>query len=408
VVIRAVRRRKEGRALARPFGWLALSAVGGAVLWLPPIVDELRRKRGNLSVLVDYFTSGSNEDPIGFKQATQLLVTSIDPWRLLTDQAAAKSVEESPSWSVAALLFLAAWALTAVAAWRIRNWPLVRFHATIGIALVLGIVQTSRIFGFIWLWLVLWAWAVGALMMFAIAWTVAALVERRSTRPGPVRQAPVPRVLVRRVGIGALAVVSLAAAVALTTDAARIEPDDPASSLALRHLVPEVVDAIDDTGTGEPTGRYLIRWTDPVGVVGELQGYGLVNELDRRGIPVGVEEEKRLRASPYLTMERKDAGAVVQLATGRAVDEWEAKPEARLIAEFDPRTAEQRFRQERLRDELHEELRDLGRPELVELIEGAFIGYVFVLRDDPVMAHVVELMKEIVALGTPSSIFLVR
>jgi hypothetical protein len=399
VLVRAVRRRKEGATLARPFGWLALSAVGGAVLWIPPIVDQIRRKPGNLSVIVDYFTAGSAEDPIGIKQAMQMLVTNLDPWRLLADHPIPKSVDETPSWSVAGLLLLAAWVLTIVAGWRIRHWPLVRLHATIGIALVLGVVQSSRIFGYAWQWLVLWVWGVGALMMLAMAWTVGALVERRPTAPRPVRL----------VGIGVLAVVSLGAAVALTTDAARIESDDPASSRALRDLVPEVVDAIDETGNGRPTGRYLITWTDPIGVVGELQGFGLVNELDRRDIAVGLEQNKRLRAATRLTMERKDATAVIHLATGRTIDQWKATPDARLIAEFDPRTPRQRVRQDRLREELHEELRDLGRPELVDRIEGAFIGSIFSLQDDPeIPEHVLDLMSEIVSLGTPSSIFLVR
>jgi hypothetical protein len=395
VAVRAVRRRGEGRALARPFAWLALSAVGGAVLWLPPVVDETRPNGGNLSVIVDYFRSGSGGDPLGFEHGTQLLVRNLDPWRLLGGHPAAKSLVERSSWSLAALGFLAVWALAVVAAWRIRRWPLVRLHATIGIALVLGIVQSSRILGAMWEWLVLWVWAVGALMMFAIAWTVGALVERRPVVPGAVRLA----------GIGALAVASLGAAVALTTDAATVESNDQVSSRALQQLVPDVAGAIDEAGPG----RYLITWSDPVGVVGDLQGFGLVNELDRRGISVGLEQDKRLRAAPYLTMDRKDATAVVHLATGRAADEWKAKPGARLIAEFDPRTRAERIRQDRLREELHEAFRDLGRPELIDRVEGAFIGFVFVLRDDPdIPRHVMDLMTEILDLGTPTSVFLVR
>ena len=398
VVVRAVRRRKDGRALARRIGWLALAAVGAALLWLPPVIDQVREARGNLSVLVDYFTSGSAGAPIGFRPALQAVVANLDPWRLLTGHATAKTVVEAPSWSVTALLFLTAWAVTIVVAWRIRHWPLVRLHATVGIALALGVVQTSRIFGFVWQWLVLWVWGVGALMLLAVVWTVAAVAERRPSVSLPVRQA----------AIGALAVVLLVGAVALTTDAADVEPDDPASSRALRQLVPSVVDALDELSTSRPGGRYLVAWSDPVGVIGELQGFGLVNELDRRGIPVGLPPDKRLRAAPHLTLEPQDASAVVHLATGPAIDYWRAVPGARLIAEYDPRSPEERTRQERLRQELRDELSDLGRPELFGQIEGSFIGFVFMLRHDPAIPDsLVDLMSEILDIGTPTSVFLV-
>jgi hypothetical protein len=212
---------------------------------------------------------------------------------------------------------------------------------------------------------------------------------------------------VRLAGIGALAVVSLGAAVALTTDTASVGSPDVANTRALRHLVPEVVDAIDENGTGRPADRYLITWTDPVGVVGELQGFGLLNELDRRGFPVGVDPHKRLRASPHLMTSREEATAVLHLAFGRAVDELDAAPGNRVIARFDPRSPAQRARQDRLRNELHDELRALGRPGLVDLVEDAFLGYFFVLRADPAVPdRVPVLMEEIMDLGTPTTIFI--
>jgi hypothetical protein len=230
-----------------------------------------------------------------------------------------------------------------------------------------------------------------------MAWTAGAVVERR----------PVVSRRVRFAGAATLAVVALTGTAALTTDAAKVEPDDVATSRALRALTPQVIAAIDEAGTGRPGGRYLITWTDPIGVTGELQGFGLVNELDRRGIMVGLEPKRWLRASPYLTLQRQDATAVVHLATGRAVDSWDAKPGVRRIAEYDPRTAEQRDRQQRLREELHDGLRDLGRPELVDRIESSFVGYVFVLREDPgIPQRLIDVMMEIIELGTPTTLFL--
>ena len=99
-------------------------------------------------------------------------------------------------------------------------------------------------------------------MALAIGWTAGEVLERRRPRSSALRLA----------GIGLLAVVALASTVAQTVDATRVEPNDATSSRALRHLVPEVVDAIEQDDPARPEGRYLVNWTDPVGVIGELQG----------------------------------------------------------------------------------------------------------------------------------------
>jgi hypothetical protein len=201
--------------------------------------------------------------------------------------------------------------------------------------------------------------------------------------------------------------VLLVAGVALTTDAAAVESDDLASSRALSQLVPPVVEALDELSAAEPGSRYLVAWSDPVGVLGELQGVGLVNELDRRGIPVGVPPDKRLRAAPHLTMQRHEATAVLHLATGRAIDYWRAVPGTRLIAQYDPRTPEQQALQDELRQELRDELGELGRSDLYPQVEGSFIGFLFMMRDDPgIPEEVLDLMRGILDLGTPSSVFL--
>ena len=48
------------------------------------------------------------------------------------------------------------------------------------VALALGLVSSARIFGTVWFYLLLWAWGLVALMLFAIGWTVVELVRRRT------------------------------------------------------------------------------------------------------------------------------------------------------------------------------------------------------------------------------------
>jgi hypothetical protein len=202
-----------------------------------------------------------------------------------------------------------------------------------------------------------------------------------------------------------MAVVAVGSAVGLAVDASGVEPDDTASSRALSHLVPETLDALEREGG--PRGPYLIDNVDPVGVVGELQTFGLLNELDRAGVPVGIVPSKRLRAAPRLTLEPQQAGAVLQVVTGSAIEEWERNPAARRLSAFDPRTDERRARQQRLRREVDGELRRLGLGDMVERADESFVGTMVLLSTDPrVPVDLVRKMQTIADLGTPSAVFI--
>ena len=51
------------------------------------------------------------------------------------------------------------------------------------VALALGLVSSARIFGTVWFYLLLWAWGLVALMLFAIGWTAVELVRARTSAP---------------------------------------------------------------------------------------------------------------------------------------------------------------------------------------------------------------------------------
>ena len=88
----AVRPRRSPIASAGPSGRAVLaSVVVGFVAWLPPIVQELTSRDGNLSALVRFFTKPGNPHPIseGFThaalQATLGLRSLFEPVALRTD-----------------------------------------------------------------------------------------------------------------------------------------------------------------------------------------------------------------------------------------------------------------------------------------------------------------------------------
>lgn len=361
------------------------------------MVDELTRERGNLTVLVDSFSS--SEDAIGFSRGLRLVLTNLDPATLLFGHADTKALID-PSWPVGALLLLSVWSGSIIAAWRLKQRALMRLHVTLGIVLTSGVVASSRIYGTTWAWLVQWVWGVTALMVVAIAWTVSAVVRNTTTYPRSVRM----------VGVGALAAVALGSAGALTSDATHVEPEDVASSRALQDLVPATVEFIDRSGSGSKRDdRYLITSTDPIGLIGAAQSFGLVNELDRRGIAVGIYPYEQLRAAPYLTSSPADTTATLRVVTGAAIAEWEVKPGARRIAFHDPRTNRERTTQGRLRQEIEEELRALRMPERIVAFRQSLIGSIFVFDTDPrIPDRLVDKMKLVFELGAPSAVYIER
>src|SRR4029077_14077035 len=76
-------------------------------------------------------------------------------------------------------ILLIAFAASVVVAWRLRERVLLALDTVLVVALALGLVSSARIFGTVWFYLLLWAWALCALILFATCWSVVALVRTR-------------------------------------------------------------------------------------------------------------------------------------------------------------------------------------------------------------------------------------
>ena len=59
-----------------------LSAAVGVLLWLPPVVDQLRHTPGNLSMLSDYFRNPP-EQAIGLRTAGRVFLEHLDVFRVV-------------------------------------------------------------------------------------------------------------------------------------------------------------------------------------------------------------------------------------------------------------------------------------------------------------------------------------
>jgi len=395
IAVRAHRLRGDRPALRRLLGWAGASVALGLLLWTPTIIDQVTGDPGNVSIVIDHFRE-PDEEPIGVARGIELLGVHLNPWRLLSGQQATTGSV------VPAALLVVAWLAAAAATWRLRpdpdtdarlRRPLLRLHAVLAVALVLGAISATRILGFVWHYLALWAWSINVLLLLSIAWTAALLVRAR--RPRPDRRAVLA-------GAGAVAAVLLVWTGMTALEAVDAEPTQANYSAMLARFTDAVTDAIDEGRVpgGGPDGRYLITWTDGVNL--GSTGFGLLSELERRGYDVGVIGAHGPGARPHRVMDPDEATAEIHISFGPDIPTWQARPGAEQVVYIDQRTDEELAAYERARTEAIEALRRAGRDELVEAVDTAPFQLYF---DDRVPEDARAAIKAINDIGQPAAVF---
>jgi hypothetical protein len=373
--------------------WSSAAAAVGVIAWLPPVIDQWRHKPGNLSILINYFTkTPANEPTLGLRDAIPFVLKHLDVFHLSIDQLAHpgllvgndphRHVEE---WRGAVVLVL--WIVAVAVAGRLRNRPLLLLHVVTGAALVLVTAATSRIYGIVWYYLLLSIWTVAILMTLAIVWTAATVLAPR-----------IPRERTEHVLRAGMAVL-LAIAVAFTGRSIWVAPS-AAHSDAI--VVDELRAVVPGTAAGlDQTGRYFVAWDDAA-FFGS-PGYGLLNELDRRGYDVGSFEGIGVIVTPHRVRNESDATARIELATGIWVDKWRALPGARELASVDPRSPTQQARFVQLRTEVVDLLRGQQLNDLAELVDRNLFA---VSIDQRISRDVKARVEEMLSLGVPMAVFL--
>lgn len=385
----AIPRGDHRPGLRRLLTWTGASAALGLLLWLPPIIDQATNDPGNASMIVENFRN-SPDDPIGLRTGVELVAVHLNLWRLLTgDLVTSGSM-------VPAALLLAAWAAAVVVAWRLRDQALLRLHAVVGAALVLGVVSASQILGELWYYLALWAWGIAALVVVSTVWTFAAYVHRQ--RP----EAPAGLV---RAGAAAVGLVFVAWTAMFVNDAAHAEEPAARQSLMLSQLAPPTADALarDVAGAGGRDGRYVVTWSDPVAI--GATGFGLFLELERQGFDVGVTEPYARGAVEHRVMDPGDATAQVHLVVGDAgIRDWTSRPGAVVVAESDIRSEADIERYAELKDEAAARLRELGAEDRISGLDTALMA---VAIDPRVDMSTRELIAEMADIGQPGVVVVI-
>jgi hypothetical protein len=382
-------RRRDDRAYRRRvLGWTAATLAVGFVVWLPPIVEQLRNSPGNLSIVLEHLRHPT-EAPIGAGRGFELLGVHLNVWRFAGGEPGTSGS------SLPALVLVAAWLGSVMVAWRTKAGPaLMRLDALLGLVLVLSAVSVSRIFGEVWFYLALWAWGTTALMVLAIGWSALAALSRRPD-PGPDGAPPY-----HRAGAVVLAGVLVVWTALFAVDAAHVDVPAADQSAVLAALAPGAVAALtaDDAPGGGTSGHYLVTWQDPVAMGGPAQG--LLLELERHGLDANALPPNEVALRPHRIVQPRDATAEVHVAVGNDIARWRDRPDARELAYVDRRSPAQRARYERLRTQLAGALAEAGMN--TEDIDDRLTNIAFDPAGTP---EVKRLVNQMATIGQPAAVF---
>lgn len=308
--------KRRGALGEHPLRWIGLSVAFLVLAFISVLWDQLTNNPGNLSIIWGYFTAPP-EVAIGFGRAIEILLAHLNPLRLITGENAATGP------ILPGILFLVIWVSSFVAAIKGRVRELVALDALLLLALLLGLVSTARIFGYVWFYLLLWAWVLLALMLFAACWSfVAVLAERR----------PIERVRIERALVVVLIAAPLVLLASASVDALNVRDSTESSSEALGDLVKPTIRALNsgEVVGGGKSGHYLVEQTYAFDFDETVKGF--VDELERAGFKAGSSTGAEVKMTPERTMQRGLASAVIHLSVGPDIETWRRMPRAVEIA----------------------------------------------------------------------------
>jgi hypothetical protein len=387
------RARRQGRSAREHARACVLAASLTAVLWIPPLVDQSIHEPGNLAILADFFLN-SPEPSVGFQPAFRLLLTELDVWHATVNQFREPSTFRS--WMHAlqpepirggllAVLWLAALAATM----KVHNRTLWALHATVAASVLVAWLAMSRILGVAWPYLLLWGWSIGLLMSMAIVASAALLVQNRLDEKWRGRVARLAVVGVALTGIFC---------VRLSGETAQIASNAPNASLQTRALAEQTAAKLAERKSAGQADSYLLAWSD---VLSGVQGFGLLDELDRRGFAVRVGFENSTILPKRCLSDDSGAAARLFLASGDWIGDLQAMPGAVEIAYADPRTPQEQKEFANLYGDVVAVLRERRREDLIAGLSRNLLG-VHGQAQDPWLGF---MLGRMIDLGHPAAVF---
>lgn len=382
VVGAALDQRRVAGGLRRFGGWLAAAIGVGVLVWIPPVIDQIRHKPGNLRILYDYFAHPADK-VLGVVHGARLILVQLDPFGgwLIGRQATTAPI-------LPGIVLLLLWVAGVVVAWQHRHAVLLRLHVLLAATLVLEVASAARIFGFVFVYLVKWAWGTTALLVLATVWSLGLWVaDRIAAREQQRARSFAP------IGV---AVAVLASTCVFAVSAASTDVPGRPWSRTMADLAAPTAAHLDRKGS------YLVEWQDPIAL--GANGFGMILEMERRGFHVGALPQYRAAVEPHRVMTPRQATQSLLVITGTdSIAAWRATPGVRMIAYSDLRTSAQRSRYDQLKAAVTAELRASGKGNLVPTLESSLV----VLGLQPGISPLIgQQLGEMVNIGLPTAVFL--
>jgi len=324
IVVALVLRLPGGRSEPPPDHrrrWIVGSLIVGFVLWLPPIIDQILHRPGNLRQLADFARDGGT--PVqGISFAVQRAADYVLPPFRWTDRTPGfYDLVHRPGGLRVGLLgvLLAGAVYLAVVAWRRGSRDASLLTTTALVAIIASILAAARLpEGFATLspynhrhW-----WITATFFWFAVGWTIFDLVRARVPVNG-------------RIALGAgAAVLALVFAFVTVRHVSIVDDRGSVSFGALEYLTPAAADAVRARGGSEPVavsslGPEAFASVEP----------GLVSGLVLRGIDARVGDAERKVFGDRHTADE----APLRLVIRSDADYDQAPPGMELVATYDPR-----------------------------------------------------------------------
>jgi hypothetical protein len=364
------------------FGFIALS-----VAWLPVVIDQLRRKPGNVSILLEHFVSPS-EPTMGVAQAAKIIATQFNLFGLWLSGPGTDAPAEGWARYIGCLLMVSLWFW---ATWKVRKADqsaMFRWQMMMAGFVLLGSFSILRIFGPYYEYTVRWFW----ILSVVTATTSVFFLLRMYRLPEKVR---ISRVSLQAFGAGASLFLVGVVTVSAVQTADRVKLPGKTESRILADLIPEVVQNLDQDA------RYLLKMYDPYTL--DATGFGSVLELERQGFDVGVEFFRAAAALPHRVRDENDVDTILWVVVGPAIKRADADPALTKLGEANPRSEDEEVLAQSLLIDVAAMLTAAGRDDLVAALEVPGASLIF--AEPPLPDEIATVVRTFISLGQPVAMY---
>lgn len=355
------------------------SAAVFMILWIPPIIEQLRPGPGNLGRLWRHF-SQPNEETVGLGAALKAMAGELNlAGPFITGPGHAPY--ESPNlWGFVAFVLIVLIGIWA--AWRNGDRRIGSLQVVLGLSTLLGLVATARVFGHFYDYVIRWMWILAA---FWVAVSVWAIVEVTAD------------LVRRRTVVALLSGVAMASVFWGMVASVGAQPPYANDSRLVGGLAPLLQESIDRET------EYLLRWHDPAALGGT--GFGLLLEMEKRGVSLFVDSWAGAAARPHRVRTAEETDRVLCLVVGpENITRFAQRSHVDELAVFDPRTTSERRESDELRRKIEGLLRSRERLDLIALMDSQY-GHMQILLADDTDAELFELLDRYSEIRLPGALF---